>query len=309
MIMRDAIFSLLPLPERDRLGEAPWWSTDDQALVWVDILGRKVRRTGLDGANLQEWATPSEVGFALPGRDGELLLGLRDGLHRLDPRTGVLTLYSIVGSDSRTHRLNDGKTDRRGRVWFGTMHDAETAASASFYRFDTSGLTEILTGITTSNGLGWSPDGTVMYHTDSIARTIMAYHFDMDSGQLYDGRVFAQDPEEYVPDGLTVDTDGCVWAAKWNGHKIVRYRPDGEIDMELTLPVARPTSCMFIGPDLRALAVTSARALRPTDRPADLDGSVFLIDVEAQGAPEEPNTIRAVQIAPTSLSPTPNNPA
>jgi L-arabinonolactonase len=287
-MVRNARYSLLSHIERDRLGEAPWWSTHDQALVWVDILGRKVHCAGLDGADLREWTTPADVSFALRSRDGAFLLGLRSGLHRLDPQAGVLTLVSAVGSDSRSHRLNDGKTDRRGRVWFGTMHDEETAASASLYRFDTDGLTEMLGGITTSNGLGWNPEGTLMYHTDSMTRTIRAYRFDVDSGRIYDGRVFARDPEGYVPDGLTVDTDGCVWGAKWNGSRIVRYRPDGAVDIELTLPVARPTSCMFVGSDLRTLAVTSASPLREGDLSADLDGSVFLIETGAQGLPEEP---------------------
>lgn len=294
MITRRATFDILPVETRDRLGEGPWWSTADQTLTWVDILGRRVRRAALDGSGERVWSTPSAVGFALPNEDGLLLLGLRDGLYWLDPETGKCAVETLVDAERDDHRINDGKTDRRGRVWFGSMQDAETEATSSFYRYDDSGLTEVLGGITTSNGFGWSPDDTIMYHTDSIARRIRSYQFDAESGEFAGGRVFAEDPLGYVPDGLTVDADGFVWGAKWNGGKVVRYAPDGTPALELTLPIARPTSCMFVGPDLGTLAVTSAAGGNTDAEGERLAGSVFLVDVDAQGLPERPVAMSAL---------------
>jgi len=291
MTVRDAVFDILPVAERDTLGEGPWWSVAEQTLTWVDILGRRVRRARLDGSDYREWTTPDHVGFVVPNEEGLLLLGLRDGLYWLDPATGTVTLDTRIDGHRMDHRINDGKTDHDGRVWFGSMHDAETEASSSFYRLDRSGVTEMLTGITTSNGLGWSPDGMVAYHTDSIARQMKSYQFDSEKGELHEGNVFAEDPPGYVPDGLTVDSEGFVWGAKWNGGKIVRYAPDGTIERELSLPVARPTSCMFVGSDLGTLAVTSAVG-GANDRDGErLSGSTFLIDVHVRGLPERPAVI------------------
>lgn len=259
---------------------------NDQTLIWVDIPARLVHRSALDGSRAEEWEMPSTVGFAVPNTDGLLLVGLRSGLHWLNPRTGDVWLDTSIESHRLDQRINDGKTDREGRVWFGTMHDAETEPAGALYRLDPEGASPILGGITTSNGLGWSPDGTVMYYTDSMTHRICSYSFDASTGELGAEKVFAADPAGYVPDGLTVDADGFVWSAKWNGGMIVRYSPDGHVEQELKLPVSRPTSCMFVGADLRTLAVTSARADVPSADDEPLAGSVFLIDVGVAGIPE-----------------------
>jgi L-arabinonolactonase len=287
VIARPASFEVLAV-SRDALGEGPWWSVADQTLTWVDIRGHKVRRSDLSGAGEVGWNTPSDVGFAIPGQGNHILLGLRSGLSWLDPGTGKIDLDTALAELGTDHRPNDGKTDRFGRVWFGSMHDAETDATSRLYRYDASGVATVLRGITTSNGLGWSPDNSVMYHTDSIARRIMAYRFDPDSGRISAGRVFAEDPAGYVPDGLTVDAEGYLWSAKWDGGKVVRYAPDGRAVLELEFPVLRPTSCMFVGSDLGTLAVTSA--FSPSDDTAGqrLAGSVFLVHTGVRGLPEHP---------------------
>jgi L-arabinonolactonase len=291
VIARRTSFEILPVA-KDLLGEGPWWSTADQTLTWVDIRGHKVRRSSLAGTGEIEWRTPSDVGFAVPGEDGCLVLGLRNGLSYLNPETGVIDLDIELPELGADHRPNDGKTDRNGRIWFGSMHDNETEATSRLYRYDRTGVTTVLEGITTSNGLGWSPDDSVMYHTDSIARRIMSYRFDADSGRIHGGQVFAEDPTGYVPDGLTVDADGYVWGAKWDGGKVVRYAPDGRVALELELPVRRPTSCMFVGSDLCTLAVTSAVSDRDDSAGRRLAGSIFLIDAGARGLPEHPAALR-----------------
>jgi L-arabinonolactonase len=287
-VRRVPTFELLKVQGRDQLGEGPWWSAADEFLYWVDITGQLIRRARLDGSAESAIPTPSHVGFAVPDDAGRIIVGLRSGLHRLDPATGTYELLADPDYAQQDHRINDGKTDRSGRLWFGTMHDQETEASSDLYRYDRGNLTPVSSGIITSNGLGWSPDNSVFYHTDSITRTISAYDFDAKSGSISSPRVFAQDGPAYVPDGLTVDTEGFLWSAKWDGGIVVRYAPDGSVADVLELPVSRPTSCMFVGPGYRTLAVTSALPAQGQHEP--LAGSVFLIDAGVAGLPESPVT-------------------
>lgn len=281
--VRTAAFELLDVASRDQLGEGPWWSVAEQRLYWVDILSHRVRSSDLDGQDFMCFCAPSEVGFVVPDVAGDLVLGLRGGLGRLDPVTGVVQV-GVQVDDRDDHRLNDGKTDRAGRLWFGSMHLPETQPTSRFYRVDKSGVATVFDDIITSNGLGWSPDNSVMYYTDSKTWQIKAFDFDASTGVMSNPRVFAEDPTgEYVPDGLTVDAEGCVWGAKWQGSRVIRYAPDGRVLLDLRFPVARMTSCMFVGSRLDTLAITSACG------PADdepLAGRVFLIDPGTTGIGE-----------------------
>jgi len=286
-VSRSASFELLDVPGRDQLGEGPWWQVSEQRLYWVDILGHLVRSSDLDGKDAHSWGTGTETGFAVPDAAGGLVLGLRQSLGRLDTATGQVTT-GVVVDDRLDHRLNDGKTDRAGRLWFGSMHLPETEPTSRFYRTDATGTATVFDDIITSNGLGWSPDNSTMYYTDSKVRQIWAFDFDAETGAMTNRRVFAEDPRDrYAPDGLTVDAEGCVWGAKWQGHKVVRYAPDGTVMAEWEFPVARMTSCMFAGNDLGTLAITSARGPQD-DEP--LAGRVFLIDPGVKGLPETPVT-------------------
>lgn len=287
MLKVKADYRTIPVPERDILGEGPWWSGNDQFLIWVDIWGRKVRRCGLDGGSYQQWDAPSDIGFVVPGGPDRWIAGLADGLHWFSPRDGSFSSESLGPDVPGGHRLNDGKSDRAGRLWFGTIREDGSAPSASLYRFDGAAVAEVLRDVTTSNGLGWSPDGLRMYYTDSPARTITSFACSQ-GGELRDAAVFSRDPEDHTPDGLTVDSEGHVWSAKWDGSKVVRYAPDGSPVLELLLPIRRPTSCMFAGPDLDVLAITSARSPEDDAEGEVLAGSVFLVDVGVTGLPESP---------------------
>lgn len=269
---------------RCHLGESPWWS--GPWLSWTDILGNAIHRIGLDGSGYSVIPTPSAPGFAVPSADGRWVAGLTDGL-AVRGNDGSWDMLWHSPFPTETHRINDGKPDSRGRIWFGLMSYPEKDPISALYRWDLRGAAQVRADIITSNGIGWSPDGTTMYHTDSIRRVIRAYDYDEATGSAANERVFATDPDGYVPDGLTVDAEGCVWSAKWDGNKIVRYAPDGEIDREIVLSVARPTSCVFVGDDLRTLAVTTAM---PSDmaRTDELDGMTLLLDPGAQGYPLSP---------------------
>lgn len=293
-LVRDATFELLGTSDRDGLGEGPSWNVADQRLYWVDITGQRVRSSDLNATDVRQWATPTAVGFAVPDDQGQLVIGLQHGLARLDPASGHIQLGRQV-DDRPDHRLNDGKTDRAGRLWFGSMHSPETEPSSRFYRVDATSVTTVFDTVITSNGLGWSPDNTTMYYTDSKTNRIRAFDFDAASGTIAYPRVFATDPAgQFVPDGLTVDAEGYVWGAKWGGGRVIRYAPNGKIALDLRFPVARITSCMFAGTKLDHLVVTSARG------PADdepLAGRVFLVDPHTHGIAETPVSAQTLATA------------
>lgn len=268
--------------QRDALGEGPWWDAEADILYWVDSTGCAVYWARLGDGEVTALPTPSEVGFVVKTSAGGLLAGLRDGLYLHD---GAGWEPRWQGDfDTSAVRVNDGKIDRQGRLWFGTIHEPETDPVAHLYRADSGPPQVQLDGVTVSNGLGWSPDSSKMYYADSATHTIRVFDYDSTTGEIHNGQVFATDTANADPDGLTVDSDGCVWSAKWQGGKVVRYTPDGRVDREIEVPVSRPTSCMFVGSDLRTLAITSAAPDEPDTEP--LAGAVFLVDVSVQGLPE-----------------------
>lgn len=276
------------------LGEGPWWSVEEQRLYWVDITGRAVHRAALDGASYRTWEVPSEVGFLVPQRGGGGVMALRDGLYHLDFHTGDVVSLVPLEADRPHQRFNDGKCDPQGRLWFGSMSDDPVEPVGALYRYDGgTSVTRVLGEVYTSNGLGWSPDRTQMYYTDSPRHRIDVLDFDQETGLVSNRRAFAEDPAGVLPDGLAVDEEGFVWSAKWDGSAVVRYAPDGTVERRVEMPVTRPTSCMFAGTDLRTLVVTSAldgpaaRSAQPT-----LAGATFLLDVEIPGLAEVPFTPR-----------------
>src|SRR5580700_9478308 len=162
---------------RDVLGEGPWWDAPASVLYWVDILGQAIRAATLDGAELAVIATPSEPGFVVRTSGGNLVAGLREGLYERNEADATWHERWRGWWDTSAVRVNDGKTDRSGRLWFGTMHDQETVSVGALYVLAGNEVRQVGDGITVSNGLGWSPDNTVMYYADSPTYTIMAFDF------------------------------------------------------------------------------------------------------------------------------------
>lgn len=272
---------ILDVGIRTILGEGPWW--DGDRLSWVDILASRMHVSRLDGSGVHSFELPGSPGFALPGSAGRWVVGLPDGVWSGDPEQSDWRRIWLAPHDPETHRMNDAKPDARGRVWMGSMTYAETDPVSALYRMDERGTAVQMDRVITSNGLGWSPDNRVFYFTDSIQGIIWAFDFDLDDGVLSHRRIFAEDPPGYVPDGAVVDDEGCLWSAKWDGGRIIRYTPEGDVDRVLHLPVSRPTSCMFVGSDRSTLAVTTARPGDPA-RAAELDGAVLLIPTNTTGA-------------------------
>jgi sugar lactone lactonase YvrE len=259
--------------------EGPVWSPRWGGLRWVDMLAGDVLSLGPDGS--VERRHVAEIAAALrPRRGGGAVIGIERGFALEDPDGSVRPLPE-VWSDP-TMRMNEGGCDPDGRFYCGSMAHDRREGAASLYRLDPDGsVRTVLEGLTISNGLDWSPDGTLAYHNDTPTHTIAVYSYDRDAG-LTDRRMLAE--LEYRPDGLTVDAEGCIWTALSDGGAVRRYTPDGELDAVIELPARKATACTFGGADLDELFITTSREdLEPGDDP--LAGALFRAVPGVRGLP------------------------
>lgn len=288
----------LPLPVAPSLlGESPFWHPDEAALYWCDIPGRTLNRWHPASATHRQWALPAEPGCCAPLPGGELLLAMRDGLFRFDPASGQRQLLAPPPYDTARERFNDGKVDPQGRLWVGTIYEPRNPALASLYRWAGGRLDRMAGDVTVSNGLAFSPDGRVMYWSDTTAHRICALDLDATEGTVSGQRVFAQfapkqpgqDLATYGgrPDGAAVDVEGAYWVAMFEGQRLLRLACDGRVLQELPLPVRCPTMPCLGGPDLRTLYVTTARQNRPAAELAAQPwaGCVLQMRVDVPGLP------------------------
>lgn len=241
-------------------GEGPLWDARDQRLLWVDIDAGVVHRfdpaSGID----EPTAVGQPVGAAALREAGGLVLAVRDGFSILDD--GHSTVIADVEREDPASRMNDGSVDLAGRFWAGTMAFDASVGAGSLYRLDPDGAVQtMLTGLTISNGLDWSPEDRTMYFVDSMAGGVDAFDFDLDAGTISGRRRVCEiPPEEGLPDGLTVDADGFVWVALWGSGSVRCYAPSGALVALVDVPARQVTSCAFGGPDLADLYITTARA-------------------------------------------------
>ncbi|HEX8599068.1 MAG TPA: SMP-30/gluconolactonase/LRE family protein [Chloroflexia bacterium] len=277
------------LDVQHRLGEGPRWNSDEHALYWVDIENDSFYRYYPDDGTYEGFGVGMPVGALAFREAGGLVLAVRDGLAVWDFNKSRLDFVADTELEKKESRFNDGAVDPEGRFWAGTMtHDG--SASSSLYRLDPDySVHTMATGLTISNGIGWSPDGRTMYHTDTERQVIYAYDFDAATGNIEKGRDFVRTSEEEgFPDGLTVDAEGFVWSAFYGGWRIVRYDPDGKREREVRLPVANVTACTFGGPDLTDLYITTAwSGLNEEQRSEQLlAGDLFLHRTNIKGQPQ-----------------------
>ena len=272
------------------VGESPFWDTRSQTLYWVDIPGKKIYNHDPASGRNAVWDTPEDVGCVATHGDGGLIVALRNGFHRFSIATGSMSPIFIARDEPQTNRFNDGRTDRQGRFWCGSMDDGERSASGGLYRLDTTGRGErLVEGIVCANALCWSPDGTVMYFGDSVPGLVWRWDFDLASGAISNRRVFIEVPKATgMPDGATVDADGYVWIAHWGGWRVVRYDPRGRIDRVLMVPVSQPSCPAFGGRDLTTLYFTSAAIGVAAPAREPLAGGLFAAEVGAAGVAEVP---------------------
>lgn len=246
------------------LSEGPRWDSDLSELLWVDVLAGQLHRGRLDADGqlrvVQTVHADGHLGAAAPAASGGYVLAAGPGFQHVDAG-GALRELAQPEAGRTDVRMNDGACDPRGRFWAGTMAYDEAPGAGCLYRLELDGsCTQVLTGLTISNGIGWSPDGTTMYLADSGTRDIDAFDFDPATGDLGSRRTVVHvNAADAVPDGLTVDDRGDIWVALWNGGALARYHPDGSLLATIPLPVDRPTSCAFGGTDRATLFVTTAR--------------------------------------------------
>ncbi|MFJ3333225.1 SMP-30/gluconolactonase/LRE family protein [Streptomyces sp. NPDC086766] len=265
------------------LGEGPTWDPAAGRLIWVDILGSRVHTYDPGSGRRSVRTTGQHVGAAKPRAAGGLVLNLRDGVGLLDPDGSFRWLHRdpVPG-----RRGNDAAVAPDGSLWAGTMRYDEAPGGGTLSRLTGDGSAEVvLDDVTVSNGTGWSPDGRLMYYVDSPTRRIDV--FDHDGERVAGRRRFAVVEEGAgFPDGLTVDADGCVWVALWDGGAVRRYAPDGTLDRVVELPVPRPTACAFGGTGLTDLYVTTART--GLSAPPALAGSLLVLPGAGEGLPQPP---------------------
>lgn len=276
------------LEARAALGECPVWDARAGVLYFADIHGPALFRLDPATGALWRWAMPAKLGsFALAADGAGAVLALATGFARLDFASDAVAAIANPLAGVADHRFNDGGADPAGRFWAGTMHGSGRSASGTVYRLDGSEARAVFGGFFVPNGLAWSPDGARLYLNDS-PRAMFVADYDSASGRASAPYVFADArAAPGYPDGATVDAEGFLWNARWDGGGVARFAPDGRLDRFVPLPVSRPTSCAFGGPSLDRLYVTSARTGldEVTLAREPLAGGVFAIDAGVKGLP------------------------
>jgi L-arabinonolactonase len=248
------------LKVKNTLGEGIIWDAASACVWWTDIDGSKLYRYQSEDKQLDHWTTPERLGsFALVSDSEFLICGFASGFAYFNPHSGELQWLEKIEQNNPGTRLNDGRADRQGRFWAGSMVESGDRGAGALYCFDQQlQVASKVSGLTISNGLCWSPDSTVMYHTDTPSRRINAYDFDAATGAIANQRCLVRTEKGCFPDGSSVDAEGYIWNAQWGASQVVRYSPEGEVDFVLPLPVSQPTCVAFGGPRLDRLFVTSA---------------------------------------------------
>jgi len=274
------------------LGESPIWSVAEQALYWVDVLNPKIHRYDPATGKHDTWLVETEIGSIGLASGNRLVAGLRMGFAMYDLGTSKLEIIEDPEGHGRqnTNRLNDGKVDRAGRFWCGSMQDPGREPVGTLYRMDTDRSVHAMAdGIRVPNALCWSPDDRTMYFADTYAECIWAYNYDLATGAIENRRVFAEAGEgPGRQDGAAVDSEGFVWNAHIFAGRVVRYDPHGHIEREIEVPTSQVTSCAFGGRDLDILYITTASMRMDRDELAadPLAGSLFAVDTGVRGLPE-----------------------
>ena len=283
----------LILDARNATGESPVWHAAEQALYWVDIPAARLHRWSLRDASSRSWQAGEMLACIARHPAGGWLAGMQSGLFHLHPQDDGSMQASRLAQVEHARpqmRFNDGRCDRQGRFWAGSMllDMAAGAPVGALYRFDGQ-LEECLADLVVPNGLAFSPDGRTLYLSDSHpnVQAVWAFDYDTDSGTPHNRRLFI-DMQQHPgrPDGAAVDVDGCYWICGNDAGLIHRFTPDGRLDRSLAVPVKKPAMCAFGGAKLDTLFVTS---IRPDGDLADqpLAGGVFALNPGVTGI-EEP---------------------
>jgi L-arabinonolactonase len=274
-----------------RIGESPVWAAGERALYWTEIHGFKLHRLDVMSGTSRTWSVKEKIASFALCEGGGLVAALHGGFALIDLDSGTLTRLAQPVDPAREVHLNDGRCDRSGRwFWSGTLHEPRTTQNGELFRLSGDGTaTRMAGGVIASNGIAFSPDNRVLYYADSRGPVIWAFDLDPATGAIANRRVFATVPAgEGLPDGAAVDSEGCYWSARFMGHRVVRYRPDGSVEREIPMPVSNPTMVAFGGPDYRTLYITTGRgALDPAALASQpWAGGVLAMRLDVPGLPE-----------------------
>lgn len=271
----------LVCPVQCRLGECPVWAGERAELLFVDVTGRYLHRFSPQSGSLESLSVEEDIGFVAPAREGGYVAGLRSGIWLLDERARKRRCLACNPADARTVRFNDGGIDPHGRLIIGTIDETRRDARAGLYRLDPHGLSEIATGLMTSNGVAFAPDGRTLYHSDTPRFVIYQRAYWPENGEVGPLREFARlDPnasDRGRPDGAAVDACGCYWSALYEGARVNQYDSSGRLIAEHAVPVRSPTMPAFGGADLKTLFLTSAQSADGTG------GGLYALSVETPG--------------------------
>jgi sugar lactone lactonase YvrE len=284
-------------PAEHAVGESPVWRAVEEALYWVDIPARRIHRLHAATGRRDSWKTEERVACIAFAADGSLVAGMESGIFALALHANGTSSAERLGAPEfplQPMRFNDGRCDRQGRFWAGTMHEDMAAAHAvgAIYRYTMAqGLSAPFEkGLLTQNGLAWSPSGDRMYLSDSHprARVVWALDYDADTGTPRSKRVFVDmNAHPGRPDGAAVDAEGCYWTCANDAGRVLRFTPAGVLDRELALPVRKPSMCAFGGARLDTLSVTTIRPQKAHELDGQpLAGAVFALRPGVTGLPE-----------------------
>ena len=286
--------SELLLDSRSEHGEGVVWSAEHRLLAWTDIHGKAVWTLDPVTGKSQRYSVPGRVCcFAFrQGRGfGEVLAAFDDGLTLLDLETGSSGQSMRPDGLGKGQRLNDGRTDRQGRLIVGGMDEDNLAPISAVWRVDADlSMTKLFDGVACANGTCFSPDGKTMYFADSPTRRIEAFDYDTATGTPTGRHPVAELGGSGVPDGSCIDAEGFIWNAVWEGHRVERWSPEGRLDSTIEVPVKKPTCCTFGGADLDTLFITSSRL---GESESDLArepaaGGLFAVKPGVRGVPDTP---------------------
>lgn len=276
-----------------QVGECPLWHDVESALYWVDINGLTVNRVHPASGKFSSWKMGSEPSALAADGDNNLVVATRTGFIRLNTTSGEITDICPAPYDTAITRFNDGRVDPAGRFWVGTMYEPRDKPAAEMYVLERDVLRLAWSGgMTNSNGLAWTPDGRTMFHADTTSHRIDCYDFDVKTGTVSNGRNLVTFPADKTspdyggrPDGAAVDADGNYWIAMFEGGRLLKLSPTGELLREVQLPLRCPTAVTFGGADLRTLYVTSASHGRSAAEMAQypLTGKVLCMRVDVAG--------------------------
>lgn len=277
---------------RCTLGEGPHWDAEDGVLYWVDIVGKTAFALRPHDGGSRSWSFNQPVSAIVPRTNGGPLVALADGLAFLDAESGQTTPFVAPDADHPGNRSNEARVDPAGRFWHGTMQNnigpngedlPVTVSTGTLNRVAPNGdIKRFVADIGISNTLLWSADGTKMFFGDTIRNTLDVYDFDMVTGVPSDPKLFFGPHARGNMDGSAMDAEGYIWNARWGGSCLIRFAPDGSVDRIVELPVTQPTSCVFGGPDLKTLYITSA-SVGLDGNGNELEGALLSIETDVAG--------------------------